>query len=211
MRRSRRPRSLSQTGQYYAGADERYEHTIRGGLDVGIEEVGAVGRTPAAGTIQQSVTDGRYGYAGRSSYAGTNKCYEHAIRDSWQAAVATPLAVARTPTAGAIGQAVSDGRYEQAIWSSQAARLVPSGIVSMPFGVAGVLQLGWLALPSTPGWLGFPNTSGWTEPLGRSMRREMPCLSGRPELQDTLLGAARLAPSHNTHLAGITSLPFAAA
>ena len=35
----------------YAGGDEHYEHIVRGGLDARISEVGAVGRTAAAGLV----------------------------------------------------------------------------------------------------------------------------------------------------------------
>ena len=45
-------------------ADEHYKHTIRGGLNAGIDEVGAIGGTPAVGVIGQSMSDGHYGYAG---------------------------------------------------------------------------------------------------------------------------------------------------
>jgi len=58
------------------------------------------------------------------------------------------------------------------------AKLVPIGIMSPPFGMTGILELGQPEPPSTTG------TSDWLE---------MPCLSGWPELMNLMLGVVLLA------------------
>jgi len=42
------------------------------------------------------------------------------VWDGWHAGVRVPGAIARTPTAGVVGQPVSDGHYKQADWSGMA-------------------------------------------------------------------------------------------
>jgi len=103
----------------YTGDNEYYEHTVHGGLDAGIDEVGAVGRTPTAGAIGLLCPTGTMGTlvgvamlvpTGTASTFGTSGVLD----------VATLGAIARTPAAGTIGQLMLDGCYEQAGRSGQA-------------------------------------------------------------------------------------------
>jgi len=133
----------------YTGANERYEHTVRGSLDARIDEVGAVGRTPAAGIVKQSVSDGNYGYAGRSDYMFAPK-----------GTTSTPFRTASAPEfphleplPGLPLLALLHNLCPKGVTSMPvgAAMLAPSGVLSMPFGIAGVLELVRLEPLSTPG------------------------------------------------------------
>ena len=92
----------------YAVTSKHFEHTIHGGLDAGIDQVGPVAGAPRVGTVRQSVSNGCYGYAGRSSHAGTNGHYEHAIQDDWRAGA---------EMAGA-AEYVDAARYAMPIWTT---------------------------------------------------------------------------------------------
>jgi len=89
--------------------------------------------TPAVGAIGEPISDGRNGYTGRSSYAGANGHYEHAIRDSWCARVPAPGLVLLAP----LGNLCPTGVASKPIG---AAGLAPSSITSMPFGATRALE-----------------------------------------------------------------------
>jgi len=54
-------RDIAEEEDVYADADERFEHTVHGGLDSVIDEFGAVAGAPAVGAVGQPVSDGATG------------------------------------------------------------------------------------------------------------------------------------------------------
>jgi len=89
-------------------------------LDAGFDELGAVAGVLLPAPLGQPVTDGRYGYTGRSGHAGATWRYEHAVRDDLNTG------------AGMVGAAEYD-RYVNA-----AGHAVPIGTT----GVAGFVAWG---------------------------------------------------------------------
>ena len=140
----------------YASTDKRYKHTLCDSLDAGVDVVGAVSGTPAAGTVRQPVSDEHHKHDGRSDYAGAIRHYEHAIQDGQSTGVATLGAIARTPVAGTIGQPVLDGHYEHASQSGHAA------------GAIGIATLGAIARTPAAGTIGQPVLDGHYEHSGQS-------------------------------------------
>ena len=114
----------------YVSTGEHFKHSICGSLDAGIDEVGAIAGTPAAGDVGQPVSDGHYGYNGRSSYVGANGCYEHAIWDGRPASEFLHLEpLLGLPLLAPLGN------------------MHPTGVTSKPMGVAGLAPSGVASTP----------------------------------------------------------------
>jgi len=99
------------------------------------------------------VSDGCYGYAGRSGYAHVNRCYKHAIQDDWSTGTSRqlntlcPLGWQESPdfllgTAllsqalrVAMRQHVSDGHYEPTVRNGVNSRFDKASVTNGACGV----------------------------------------------------------------------------